>query len=147
MSLEDRVLRGELEGIRPAAGEVSRLFEAARRRVEAAENATNHPEIRLEQGYEAILNCALAALRASELRPTNRPGKHLVTINTLRETVGLESVHVDYYQILRTLRHRALYEGAHDVSPSQAEQAAAEARALLVRAGRWLEARGHISIP
>jgi hypothetical protein len=64
----------------------------------------------------------------------------------LRETLGLESVHVDYYQILRTLRHRTLYEGALDVSPSQAEQAAAEARALLARAGRWLEARGHTSI-
>jgi uncharacterized protein (UPF0332 family) len=136
VSLEDRVLSGELERMRPSTGEVSRLLEAARRRADAAANATNHPEIRLEQAYEAILNCALAALLASGLRPTNRPGKHVTVIASLRETLGVPAERVDYYQMLRTLRHRTLYEGTLDVAPSQAEQSASEARALLAQTER-----------
>jgi len=142
VSLEDRVLSGELERIRPSMGEVSRLLDAARRRAETAENEACYPEIRLEQAYEAILNCALAALLASGLRPTNRPGKHVMVISSLRETLGVPAERVDYYQMLRTLRHRTLYEGTLDVSPSQAEQSAAEARALLAQTTKWLEARG-----
>lgn len=69
------LLRDELRREPLTPGEVSRLLEAIRRRLEDAGNEANHPETRLEQAYHAILNCALVGLRANGLRPTDGRGE------------------------------------------------------------------------
>jgi len=61
--------RRELEREPVTTGEVSRLVQAIERRLKDAKNETNSPETRMEQAYHAILNCALAALRAEGYRP------------------------------------------------------------------------------
>lgn len=92
----------------------------------------------MEQAYTAILNCALAALRAEGARPVRGSGQHVHTLESLRFTVGVDEEHLGYYQTLRSLRHRGLYEGFTDVSQSQAEEAVEEARWLQGQLATWL---------
>ena len=138
MSLDDMFRRGELERLPSTVGEIPALLKTINRRIEDAANTSNHPETRLEQAYIAILNCALAALRAEGARPVRGPGQHIHILESLRFTVGVDAERLGYYHMLRSLRHRGLYEGFTDVSKSQAEEAATEARWLQDRLEAWL---------
>jgi len=133
VSLEEMLLRGELKREPPTAGEVERLLAAIERRLRDAANSTNSPETRLEQAYHAILNCALAALRHQGLRPTNVLGKHVVVLESLLSTLGVEPRRHDYYQALRDLRNREIYTGAVHVSDRDVAEAIEEAAWLRVR--------------
>jgi len=138
MSLDDMFRRGELERLPPTVGEIPALRRTICRRTEDAANPTNHPETRLEQAYTAILNCALAALRAEGARPVRGTRQHVHILESLCFTVGVEKERLGYYHTLRSLRHRGLYEAFTDVSESQAEEAATEARWLQDRLEAWL---------
>ena len=136
------LLRDELRREPATAGEVERLLTAIARRLEDAGNEANHPETRLEQAYHAILNCALVGLRTNGLRPTDRPGHHVVALESLIDTLGIPHDRVDYYQTLRDLRNKDLYTGGIHVTVCQAEEAIEEAQALRSELERWLGERG-----
>lgn len=138
MSLDDMFRRGELERLPSTVGEIPALRRTICRRIEDAANPTNHPETRLEQAYTAILNCALAALRAEGARAVRGPGQHVHTLESLRFTLGVDAERLAYYHTVRSLRHRGLYEAFTDVSKSQAEEAVAEASWLQSRLATWL---------
>lgn len=142
MSLAEMLLRDELRREPATAGEVERLLTAIARRLEDAGNEANHPETRLEQAYHAILNCALVGLRTNGLRPTDRPGHHVVALESLIDTLGIPHDRVDYYQTLRDLRNKDLYTGGIHVTVCQAEEAIEEAQALRSELERWLGERG-----
>ena len=141
MSLDEMYARGELRRLPPRKDEPVALLAAARRRLEDAANPSVHPETRLEQAYAAILNCAMAALRAEGYRVARGPGQHTRTLETLRYTVGIPEQRIDYYQILRSLRHKELYEGLADVSLEQVEEAVKEAARLVQETQSWLAKR------
>lgn len=141
MSLAEMVLRDELRREPERPGEVKRLLEAVDRRLEDADNETNHPETRLEQAYYAILNCALVGLRVNGLRPTDRQGHHVVALESLSDTLGVPDDRVDYVQLLRGLRNKELYTGGIQVTDRQVEEAIAEAHALRSELERWLGER------
>ena len=135
------ILRDELRREPATSGEIQRLHDATKRRLEDAANTSVHPETRLEQAYHAILGCALIALRAEDLRAANAPGKHRVVIESLAHTLGAPRNVIWYYQQLRDLRNRDIYEGSIHVSEREAEDAVAQASALLAQLCAWLEAR------
>ena len=141
MSLEEMLLRDELRQEPATSGEVERLLTAIVRRLEDAGNDTNHPETRLEQAYHAILNCALVGLRTNGLRPVDRPGHHVVALESLSDTLGTPHDRVDYFQTLRDLRNKNLYTGGAHVTVRQAEEAIEEAQALRSELEQWLEER------
>jgi len=141
VSLEEMILRGELHREAARPGEIRRLIDAATRRLEDAAVTSIHPETRLEQAYHAILNCALIALRAENLRAVNAPGKHRFAIESLADTLGTRADLIAYFQQLRDLRHRDIYEGSIHVSDREAEDAVTEASRLLEHLRTWLEAR------
>jgi len=141
MSLEEMLLRNELERLEASSGEIDRLLGAIARRLEDAKNPTIHPETRLEQAYHAILNCALVALRANDLRPVNGPGKHFYALESLLHTMGVEHKRVDYYQELRDLRNKDIYEGSIHVSEREVEEAIEEAVWLQELLRTWMEER------
>lgn len=141
MSLEEMLLRDELERLETSAGEIDRLLEAIARRLEDARNLSIHAETRLEQAYHAILNCALVALRADNLRPVNGPGKHFYALESLLHTLGVEQKRVDYYQELRDLRNKDIYEGSIHVSEREVEEAIEEAVWLQEQLHEWLAQR------
>jgi len=141
VSLDEMILRSELSREPARQGEIRRLIDAATRRLEDAANTSIHPETRLEQAYHTILNCALAALRAENLRAVNAPGKHRFVIESLADTLGTHADLIAHFQQLRDLRHRDIYEGSIHVSEREAEDAVAEASRLLEHLRTWLEAR------
>ena len=139
------LLRGELSREPANPGEIRRLVDAATRRLEDAANASIHPETRLEQAYHAILSCALVALRANDLRAVNAPGKHRFALESLADTLGTAPDLIAYFQQLRDLRHRDIYEGSIHVSEREAEDAVAEASRLLEHLRMWLKARADLA--
>jgi len=136
------ILRDEPRRAPATSEEIERLLAAITRRLEDAGRPSNHPETRLEQAYHAILNCALAVLRADGLRAVNAPGKHRLVLESLGETLGVDADRVSYFQQLRDLRHRDIYEGSIHVSVHEAEEATEEAAQLFEQLQAWLEARG-----
>jgi uncharacterized protein (UPF0332 family) len=139
MSLEEMVLRAELRRELANPGEIRQLLAGIARRLDDARRVENHPETRIEQAYHAILSCALAALRAEGLRSTNVLGKHQFVLESLGDTLEVESKRIDYYQRLRSLRNKETYEGAVHVSPRDVTEATEEAVWLSERLVRWLE--------
>ena len=141
MSLEELLLRNELRREPETSGEIQRLLDAITRRLEDAGNDSIHPETRLEQAYHAILNCALVALRTSGLRPSTSPGHHVVILESLLDTLGIEPSLGDYFQTLRDLRNKDIYTGGAHVSSPQADEAIDEAAALHKRLKEWMGSR------
>ncbi|MEE8592823.1 MAG: hypothetical protein V3T03_01725 [Candidatus Bipolaricaulota bacterium] len=141
MSLEDLLLRGELRREPATSGEIQRLLDAITRRLEDAGTDSIHPETRLQQAYHAILTCALVALRASGLRPNTGSGHHIVILESLLATIGIEPSLGDYFQTLRDLRNKDIYTGGTHVSTEQVDEAIEEAAKLAVQLRAWLEAQ------
>lgn len=141
MSLEELLLRGEIVREKTSRGEADRLLAAVHRRLEDAHHPGLHPETRLEQAYNAILGCAILGLRAHALRLSDRPGHHVVALESLLETLTVAQERVDYFQTLRDLRNRDVYTGGAHISDEQANEAVEEASRLVADVARWLEVR------
>ncbi|MCK5586146.1 hypothetical protein KAJ02_08745 [Candidatus Bipolaricaulota bacterium] len=141
MSLEDMLLRDELRREPATSGEIQRLLEAIKRHLEDAGNDSIHAETRLEQAYHAILNCALAALRTSGLRPSTGPGHHIIILESMIDTIGIDPSLGDYFQTLRDLRNKDIYTGGTHVSTEQVDEAIEEAAKLAEQLRVWLEAQ------
>jgi uncharacterized protein (UPF0332 family) len=133
------ILRGELRREPAVPEEIRQLLAGITRRLDDAQRVENHPETRIEQAYHAILNCALAALRVEGLRSANVLGKHQFVLESLGDTLEVESKRIDYYQRLRSLRNKEIYEGAVHVSPRDVTEATEEAVWLSERLQRWIE--------
>lgn len=142
MSLEEMLRRSELKREKAVPGEIERMLSAVERRLQDAEHENIHPETRLEQAYHVILGCALVALRSHDLRLVNRPGHHVVALDSLADTMGLSPARIDYFQTLRDLRNRDLYTGSAHISVTQAVEAVEEARRLVQELTSWLAQRG-----
>jgi len=138
MSLEEMLLRSELKRERTIPGEIERMLNAVERRLQDAAHTDIHAETRLEQAYHVILGCALIGLRTHGLRLTNRPGHHVVALDSLADTLGISSDRIDYFQTLRDLRNKDLYTGRTYISDSQAAEAVEEARKLVQDLTAWL---------
>ena len=88
MRLEELVFRNEIVREALGAGEIDRLLATVDRRLEDASLESLHPETRMEQAYHAILGCAVIGLRVHGLRTVDRPGHHVVALESLADTVG-----------------------------------------------------------
>jgi hypothetical protein len=141
MSLEELFFRNEIAREPLGSGEIDRLLATVDRRLEDAAHASLHPETRLEQAYHAILGCAVIGLRVHGFRPVDRPGHHVVALESLADTIGVPIDRIDYFQTLRDLRNKDLYTGSAHVSSSQALEAVEEARRLASETRCWLESR------
>jgi hypothetical protein len=97
-----------------------------------------HPGVQAEPTQHQTSGISL--LRAENLRAVNAPGKHRVVLESLEGTLGTPPDLIAYFQQLRDLRHRDIYEGSIHVSEREAEDAVIEASGLLERLRTWLEA-------
>ena len=138
MSLSEMEARGELEPVASSPEELKRLLVAIRRRLKDADVEATSNEARFEHAYHAILGCALAALRANDLRATAPTGKHVLTLNTLAHTVKLPHKRLRYFQQLRNRRNIDLYEGDLPVSTTELLEAIAAARDLAAQAETYV---------
>jgi hypothetical protein len=127
-----------LDRIDPAAETVKRLLEAAARHVEDAKVKTISAATRFTSAYTAIRMLADAGPNANGYRTRSSvPGHHVIAIESLSATVGVDErviVRLDY---LRKLRNAAEYSG--DLIPESAvAECLSQAEALKKRAFDWL---------
>ena len=130
---------GQLKPYTPSREEVCRLLAAAERNLRDASNTDNSVETRFDCAYRTLLQCALAAMLANAYRPdTKRPGHHVVLLQALPITLGIENSRVLVLDKLREKRNLADYTGAH-LDEVSAQACIDHARRLLGEVGEWLK--------
>ncbi len=118
MSLENLVGR-TLEKIKPDSQAIGRLVSAAQRNIADAHVAQVSAENRFDAAYKAIMQLANAVLQANGYRTlTSKTGHHMTMIQTLPQTVGLDTDTMIILDALRKQRNVADYSG--DIVPESA---------------------------
>ena len=118
MSL-DNLVGKTLEKIEPDSENIKRLLKAAERNIQDAHVNEVSDETRFDAGYKAIMQLANAALQANGYRTlTSKPGHHITMIQSLTQTIQLDSDTVMILDTLRKQRNAADYTG--DVVPESA---------------------------
>lgn len=138
MGLEELADVGELEKLPSNWHEIKGLLKKARRKLKDANSDSISNETRLEQVYNVILTVALIGLRAKGFRILAKSSAHYTAIETLRQTLGLDSDKLEYFQSLRTLRHRDIYDVELVISSDDLNEAILEATSLLNFLQEWL---------
>ena len=130
--------RGYLARIAPSKDDMAHLITAIQRRLMDAKNETVTRENRLQQAYQSILQVAIAALHAKGYRLKSKPAHHVMAIESLEHTVGIERRLRDYYQSLRKRRHDVIYDAIISVSERDLEEAIERAEGLFTAFREWL---------
>jgi len=138
MGLEDLANVGVLEKLPASWTEVNGLLKKAGRKLSDAKSDSISRETRLEQAYNVILTCALIALRVAGYRILSKKSGHYTAIETLRYTIGLDNDKIDYFQSLRGLRHRDIYEADLVINEEDLSDSIREAESLLSGLETWI---------
>jgi hypothetical protein len=139
MSLDNLVKTGQLTAQKPAAAEIQRLLAAAARNLAETSVAGISDETRFDMGYKAIMQCALAALKASGYRhSTSVPGHHQTMLATLPLTIGLTNSDLMVLDALRKKRNVNDYSGDL-IDPESVRECIARAETLLGTTRQWLK--------
>lgn len=139
MKLYELEERGYLARITPSKDDMAHLITAIQRRLMDAKNETVTRENRLQQAYQAVLQVAIAALHAKGYRLKSKPAHHVMAIESLEHTIGVERRLRDYYQSLRKRRHDVIYDAVISVSEQDLEEAIERAESLFAAFRQWLE--------
>jgi hypothetical protein len=118
--------------------EIRRLLAIADRDIEQSQVPGLGPEWRFDIAYNSALQSATAALASSGHR-AERQNKHMRTIECLSFTVGLEQHEVDFLDVCRRKRHRAVYEQVGAISDQEAAELITFARGLRERVQAWIQ--------
>ena len=129
MSLPDYVRNGWLRRHEPTRDEIATLLALADRDLQQCRVTGLAPEWSFDIAYNAVLQCATAALAATG-HQAERENKHLRTLECLEFTVGLSSAEVAFFDLCRRMRHRSVYEQLGAISPAEAEELRARAADL-----------------
>lgn len=131
---------GRLSLLAPSRNDIQRLLDAAKRNLADARIEAVSEESRFDSAYKCIMQCAMAALRASGYRTsTSQPGRHQTAIQALPLTIGLDSKTMVLLDIFRKQRNISDYNG-DPISPSLLEACIAQAEIMLTRVQAWLAA-------
>jgi len=142
MTLENLARIGRLQPHAATREEIRKLLAGAARSLKDAGNTSNSNASRLALAYTAIMEAAQAALFANGYRPSkSESGHHMTMVQSLVHTVSLEPARMRVLDVIRHKRNVVDYSG-EDVEPSDAREAVAAAKALLVDVNAWL-AKNH----
>ena len=120
MTLENLIGRGLVEEPEQP-GEVDRLIARATTRLNDATTQSISAESRFDLAYEALLQLGLAALRSHNLRPDSRGGHHVLILQTLPRTAGIDHDTVRLLDQFRRQRAIGLYDGSFDPTDAELE--------------------------
>lgn len=138
MTLENLLKTGQLEPIAPDRTAIHRLLAVAAASIADAKKTSISNETRFDAAYKAIMQCAMAALRANGYRTSrNRPGHHVVMIQSLPKTLQVEPEVMVVLDALRQRRNLADYTGA-PVTDAAVSECVEQAEQLIVWTRRWL---------
>lgn len=137
MTLDNLVGRG-LEKADTDKGEISRYLAKIRRKLDDSKKRSISLDSRFDIAFEALLQIALAALRANGYRTTSEAGHQQLAIQLLPKSLGIEPGEIRTLDEYRKKRSIGLYEADFDPSES-------EVKAVIGSVERLLEKlTGHI---
>ena len=134
MTLDNMVGRG-LEKAGSDKREISRYLEKIRRKVEDSRNKTIHLDNRFDIAFEALLQIALAALRANGYRTTSAAGHQQLAIQLLPKSIGIASAEIRTLDEYRKKRSIGLYEADFDPSEQEVKAVTGAVDVLLRHSG------------
>lgn len=137
MSLEDWASAGRLRRQPTSKNEVRNLLAIADRDLETWELSGMPADTKLGLAYNAALQAANAALRATGYRASGS-GHHYRVIQSLTHTIGLEEESITLFDTFRKKRNISNYEMAGAVSESEAEEVYHLAKEIRVKVEGWL---------
>ena len=138
--MEDWVRAGSLRRQPSSKNEIHNLLAISDRDLETWELSGMPADTKLGLAYNAALQAANAALRATGYRASGAAHHHRV-IQSLTHTIGLEEESITLFDTFRKKRNISNYEMAGTVSESDAEEIYHLAREIRARVGRWLRER------
>jgi len=94
----------------PSRDELEKLYRVIRRDIKAAGNRKMDDDWRFAAAYNAALQSAAAALKASGYEVPKAGGAHFQTIESLKLTIGDDGTIVDQLQKFRAKRGGGIYE-------------------------------------
>ena len=118
MTLDNLVGRG-LEKAQADSEELARYLGRVRRKLEDSRQTNISLDSRFDVAFEALLQIALAALRANGYRTTSAAGHQQLAIQALPKTIGVSAADVRALDEFRKKRSAGLYLA--EFEPSEAE--------------------------
>jgi len=139
LSLENLVGRG-LEKAQADREELTRYLGRIRRKLADSRQANISLDSRFDVAFEALLQTALAALRARGYRTTSGAGHQQLAIQALPKTIGIPAGEVRTLDEFRKRRSAGLYLAEFEPSAAEVEALVAAADRLLKSLVAWLKA-------
>ena len=141
MTLQNLLNTGQLAEHETDAGQVRKMLESASRSIDDARTATISAETRLDAAYRAIMQISMVALWANGYRPVkSSPGHHMIMIQSLPISVGLQRDRMLLLDTFRVKRNAIDYSG-EAVDAVSVESCIAAAEQLLNHLRSWLKQR------
>lgn len=141
MTLDNLVGKG-LERAPPSKQEISRYVAKIRRKIADCKHKTLSLDTRFDTAFAALLQIALAALRANGYRTTSAAGHQQTAIQLLPKTIGIERVEIRMLDEYRKKRSSGLYDASFEPSESEVEAVTESVESLLESLLTWLR-RNH----
>jgi hypothetical protein len=139
MSLDNLVGRG-LEKAQADREELTRFLDRIRRKLADSRQTNISLDSRFDVAFEALLQIALAALRANGYRTTSGVGHQQMAIQALPRTIGIPQGEVRTLDEFRKRRSAGLYLAEFEPSAAEVEALVAAADRLHKALVAWLKA-------
>lgn len=139
MSLKDWEANGWLRAHQSSREEVAGLLAIVDRDIAAADLEALDDDWRFNIAYNAILQCALAALAVAGYRPEKGGGNHHYrALQSLELTLGIPAKRVVVIEAYRKKRNQLEYERSGVASSEDVKAACALARELAKQTKEWI---------
>jgi hypothetical protein len=139
MTLQNLRNTGQLAEHETDAVQVRQMLDSVRRNIDDARTETISAETRLAAAYRAIMQTSMVALWANGYRPVkSSPGHHMIMIQSLPISIGLETDRMLLLDTFRVKRNAIDYSG-EAVDAVSVESCIAAAERLMERLYRWLK--------
>jgi hypothetical protein len=137
MTLDNMVGRG-LEKAATDRAEIQRYLAKIRRKVADCAKDAISLDSRFDIAFEALLQIALAALRANGYRATSEAGHQQLAIQLLPKSIGVDPTEIRALDEYRKKRSIGLYEADFDPSEEEVKAVSAAVSRLLDRLLGWI---------
>ena len=137
MTLDNLVGKG-LERAPASKEEISRYLAKIRRKIADCRQKTLSLDTRFDTAFAALLQIALAALRANGYRTTSEAGHQQTAIQLLPKTIGIERVEIRTLDEYRKKRSSGLYDASFEPSEAEVKAVIESVESLLHSLLKWL---------
>ncbi len=139
MSLEKWAENAWLRREAPSAAEITGLLTIVDRSLADAEVDAISTDLRFASAFNAVLQAATVALRASGYRAPAQAGQHVRTIESLEFTIGADDKLVQKLKVFNNKRNKTTYDTAGGITPQDLASLLTTARGIRGAVKDWVQ--------